>query len=219
MVRRGEASPPPWIDAWTAPTATVHDDAKSRLKGQVFETSSFTSTGIGGYYNAGGPPWNNPNLIGAIYRAFNRKQWIQQIHSGQGIQSGFSLAYQTPFNLPEVELTKLPGFLPNFADDLAEAKKMWEAGGGPALGEIAIDMADLYISQFPDAPAVLQAMLKANLGNDVKVTKETYPNVLGSKLPKGQYGNGKAALFFIQYIPQPVDPEPTDDMLQFFKSD
>lgn len=206
------------LDFWSSPTAKVFDDVKSRFSGQVHEYATYTSTMIGGYYNAGGPPWNNPKLIGALYLAFNRQQWIQQIHSGQGVTTGFVLAYQTPFNLPATELARLPGFR-DYAADLADAKKMWDAGGGAALGTINVDMSDLYISQYPDAPAALQAMLKQALGNDVVVSKETYPNALGTKLPNGYYGNGKPNFFGFHYLPQPADPEPTDDMIAFFRSD
>lgn len=209
------------IDSFNPPTQATYDDLVGRFGDDVYNTATFSALNVGGYYNGAGAPWNNPNLIGAIFRALDRRQLIQQLYGGRGLLSAQVLPIHTGFNIPESELITYPGYLEDHAEDVAEAKLMWEAGGGPELGEITLDVADLWVNCCgPNGPELFQSQLNTALGTDQFVARlDTYPNILGTKFAGGQYGNGNNAIALMGNIPQAVDPDPTDQLIQFFRTD
>jgi ABC-type transport system substrate-binding protein len=83
-------------------------------------------------------PWKDLRLRKALNIAIDRQAMGQALFQNFFRQSaGVSWPIQR-WALPQDELLKKPGYRISKADrdaDLAEAKKMWEAGGGPALGE------------------------------------------------------------------------------------
>ena len=74
-------------------------------------------------------PFTDPRVRLALSRAINRKQVYDLALAGAGTV-GAAISPSLPtWILPETEMTKLPGYLKNPDEDLAEAKKLMSAAG------------------------------------------------------------------------------------------
>ncbi len=200
-----------------APDRGIVNDLNERYKGKIRDTPAFSANPIvGGYFNASAPPWNNPNLIGAVFRAYDRRQLIQQFHGGRGAISGSIPPTQSAFAVPEKELITLPGYLVDRDKEMTEAKKMWEAGGGAALGDVTLDVADIFEGLY-QASSILIAMLNKNLGvGQFKAKTEPYTTIT-SKVVQRKYGNGNANLWY-GWDTEVLDPEPTSFLVANYLS-
>jgi ABC-type transport system substrate-binding protein len=123
---------------------------------------------------------------------------------------------QALFTISEKELVQLPGYLEDRATELAEAKAMWQAGGGEALGAITIDIPGIWDRQYSGAGAIIAAQLTQNLGNEFVPKVETYTTIT-SKIVDLKYGSGNNALWY-GWIAELSDVEPTDDFVQRYNS-
>jgi peptide/nickel transport system substrate-binding protein len=195
------------IDAFGPQQNSVLADLLKRFEGKIYETKSFGGNPMAGTYYGGAAPWNNPNLIGAIFRAIDRRQLIDTILQGRGVLAGNVPPSQSAFALPEAELIKLPGYLEDRALEESEAKKMWEAGGGPALGEIIVDIPDIWEGLYSGVSSLITNQLKKVLGNTFTAKIEPYSTITG-KIVKQGYGNGKNNIWY-GWITEVSDPEPT----------
>lgn len=195
------------IDAWAPRQKATLDDMKKRYEGKIYEKAVFSANPMAGTYYGGTPPWSNQNLIGAIFRTIDRRQLIAQMFQGRGVLAGSPPPTQAAFTFNEKELVTYPGYLEDRAKDLAEAKKMWEAGGGPALGEIIVDIPDIWEGAYSGVSALITGMLKANLGNTFTAKIEPYATIT-SKLVKQEYGNGKNNIWY-GWISELTDMEPS----------
>ncbi len=206
------------VDSFGPNTVQSLNDLKDRYKGKIRDVPSFSSNPIiCGSYHMGGAPWNNPNLIGAIFRAYDRRLLIQQFHGGRGAISGSIPPTQAAFGIPEKELITYPGYLVDRDKENTEAKKMWEAGGGPALGDVTIDIPDIFEPLY-GASAIITSMLNKNLGtNQFKAKIEPYSTIT-SKIVQGKYGNGNANLWY-GWDTEILDLEPTSFLIANYKSD
>ncbi len=195
------------IDAYTPRQKATLDDLKKRYEGKIYEKPSFSANPMAGTYYGGTKPWSDPNLIGAIYRTIDRRALIQQMFQGRGVLAAEPPPTQQAFTIAEKELITFPGYLEDRAKDLAEAKKMWEAGGGPALGEITVDIPDIWEGAYSGVSAIITKQLKDNLGNDFKAKLEPYSTIT-TKIIKAEYGNGKNAIWY-GWITELQDIEPS----------
>ncbi len=195
------------IDAFTPTQNAVIQDLLKRYEGRIHEVKVFSGNPQAGTYYGGAAPWNNPNLIGAIFRAFDRRALIQSILQGKGVLSGNVPPTQAAFAITERELITFPGYLEDRALEEAEAKKMWEAGGGPALGEIIVDIPDIWEGLYSGGAALITNQLQKVLGNKFTAKIEPYSTITG-KIVKQEYGNGKNNIWF-GWITEISDPEPT----------
>ncbi len=195
------------IDAFTPTQNAVIQDLLKRYEGRIHEVKVFAGNPQAGTYYGGAAPWNNPNLIGAIFRAFDRRALIQSILQGKGVLSGNVPPTQAAFAITERELITFPGYLEDRALEEAEAKKMWEAGGGPALGEIIVDIPDIWEGLYSGGAALITNQLQKVLGNKFTAKIEPYSTITG-KIVKQEYGNGKNNIWF-GWITEISDPEPT----------
>jgi len=205
------------IDSHAPSNVQVLNEMRERLKGKISESTNFSANPIiAGSYFGGAEPWNNPNLIGAYFRAIDRRQVIQQLHGGRGAISGSIPPSQGAFGLTEKELITFPGYFQEVDKDIAEAKKMWEAGGGPALGEVTLDIPDIFEGAY-QASAILVAMLNKNLGtSQFKAKIEPYSTIT-SKIVQQKYGGGNANLWF-GWDTEVLDPEPTAFLMSNYSS-
>lgn len=195
------------LDTFAPNANTVAEDLLKRFEGKITETKNFSANPQAGTYYGGAAPWNNPNLIGAIFRAFDRRSIINSLLQGKGVLSGNNPPTQSAFAITEAELIKFPGYLEDRAADEAEAKKMWEAGGGPALGEIIVDIPDIWEGLYSGGAALITAQLKKVLGNTFTAKIEPYSTITG-KIVKQGYGNGKNNIWY-GWITEITDPEPS----------
>jgi peptide/nickel transport system substrate-binding protein len=194
----------------------VIDDVANRLKGQVTTIKNFIPNPVTGTYFGGAPPWNDPRLIGAIYRTMDRRDLVQQIYQGNGVISAFVPPAWAPFALAEREVVTFPGYLQDRAKDEAEAKAMWLAGGGDKLGEITIDIPDIFEGSYAGIAAVITGKLQSVLGNTFTPKIEPYATIT-AKLVGQQYGNGSNNTWFGWGNP-PSDPDPSIDYINAFNS-
>lgn len=74
-------------------------------------------------------PFNDPRVRLALSRVVNRAQAYDLAFAGAGKRGTVISPSLDSWLLPEAELTKLPGYLPNHDTDVAEAKKLMEAAG------------------------------------------------------------------------------------------
>ncbi len=204
------------IDQYAPRTKAVLDDLQARYKGQIYNEAQFDVNPWAGTYYGGSAPWNNPNLIGAIFRSIDRNALSQQLVQGQAALSGSIPPVQQPFAITEKELITYPGYLADHAKDLSEAKAMWAAGGGPALGRILIDIPDIWEGAYAGVSALIQNQLKANLGDQFDTKIEPYSTITG-KLVKQQYGNGSNNIWY-GWISDVNKLEPSFDLWTNFNS-
>ncbi|MES4791639.1 MAG: hypothetical protein C4321_00415, partial [Chloroflexota bacterium] len=195
------------LDSFSPTQNAVADDLLKRYQGQITEAKQFSANPQAGTYYGGAAPWNNPNLIGAIFRAFDRRALIQSLLQGNAVLSGNVPPTQAAFTITEKELITFPGYLQDRAKEEAEAKKMWEAGGGPALGEIIVDIPDIWEGLYSGGAALITNQLQKVLGNKFTAKIEPYATIT-NKIVKQEYGNGKNNIWY-GWITEVSDPEPT----------
>jgi hypothetical protein len=117
--------------------------------------------------------------------------------------------------LSEQELITFEGYREDRATEETEAKAMWDAAGGPGLGQIIVDFPDIWQGLYGGAAAVT-GQLKAVLGNDFTPTIQTYATI-SNKVANTQYGNGHNNIWY-GWIFDIAEPEPTLYLHGFFNS-
>jgi peptide/nickel transport system substrate-binding protein len=205
------------IDAYGPRTKQVLDELLAKYAGKITNYPAFAANPMAGTYYGGTPPWNNANLIGAIFRTIDRRQLIQQMFQGLAALAGNIPPTQAAFGITEKELITYPGYLEDRAKELAEAKQMWSAGGGPALGDITVDIPDIWEGAYSGVGALItNSMLKANLGNNFNVKLEPYSTITG-KLIQQKYGNGANNIWY-GWISDVTKLEPSIDLYNSYNS-
>lgn len=109
--------------------------------------------------------WTDKRLRQAVWMAFDRDQFIKNIYLGDGlyggpVADGFA---KDGLALSQDELKKAQKF------DAAEAKKLWDAAGGPQTFPSIKMITQQAIPLFATATQFIAEALRKNLGVDVKV--------------------------------------------------
>jgi len=195
------------IDVFSPTSPSVTSDLKNQLSGKVFEQKQYAANPQAGTYYGGAAPWNNQNLIGAIFRTFDRYTLANSLEQGLAVVCGNIPPSQPAYGITEQDLVKLPGYLSDRPTDEAEAKKMWEAGGGSALGEIIVDIPDIWEGLYAGASALITNKLHSVLGNTFTAKIETYATIT-TKIVKQQYGGGTNNIWY-GWVSDVSDPDPT----------
>jgi peptide/nickel transport system substrate-binding protein len=116
-------------------------------------------------------PFKDVRLRKAVHLAVDRSQIAQQMQSGGGYPCGPVAQAIKKWAFPQSELSTKPGYrfgTQEREEDVAEAKKLWEAGGGSAAGKISVVTAGIPTYIPPFFPQ-FQLMLKDVLGLDVEM--------------------------------------------------
>ncbi len=205
------------VDAFAPASVPVLNDLRERFKDKILDRPAFSANPIAGTYYGGAAPWNDPNLIGAIFKAYDRRQLIQQFHGGRGAMAGNVPPTQAAFGIDEGELVTFDGYKEDRDKEITEARAMWAAGGGPALGEIILDIPDIFEPLY-QASSVLTSMLNQNLGTDQFKAKIEPYSTITTKIVQQQYGNGNNNIWY-GWITELTDPEPSSGLVGNFKSD
>ena len=195
------------VDAFAPVQNNVLEDLKKRLDGKIQEIKAFSANPQAGTYYGGAKPWNDPNLIGAIFRALDRRAMINSLLQGKAALAGNIPPTQAAFGITEKELITFPGYMEDRAKEEAEAKKMWDAGGGAALGEVIVDIPDIWEGLYSGGSALITNQLKKVLGNTFTAKVQPYSTIT-TKIVKQQYGNGSNNIWY-GWITDITDPEPT----------
>jgi ABC-type transport system substrate-binding protein len=206
------------IDAFGPRTVDVKDDLLARFEGQINEERTFSANPMAGTYYGGAEPWSNENLIGAIFRTIDRRLLIEQLFQGSGTLSKNIPATQGSFGISEAELITLPGYLEDHEADLTEARAMWDAGGGPALGQIVVDIPDIWEGAYSGVGASIINMLSATLGNEFVVEIHPYSTITNKLIDlTNTYGNGRNNIWY-GWISDITQLEPTSGMYTVYHS-
>jgi peptide/nickel transport system substrate-binding protein len=205
------------IDEFGPRTLDIRDDLMNRYDGQIWIDRIFSGNPMAGTYYGGALPWSDLRLIGAVFKSIDRRLMVQQLFQGSGAITGNIPPTQAAFAIPESELITFEGYKEDHEAELAEAKQMWEAAGGPDLGPIKLDIPDIWEGAYQGISESIVTMLKSNLGNDVEVTLEPYSTITG-KLIEQKYGNGDLSIWF-GWISEVQAPEPTAGLFASFNSE
>ncbi len=204
------------IDSYGPRTKAVLDDLLAKYSGQLADHPAFAANPMAGTYWGGSAPWNNPNLIGGIFRSINRRELIAQMFQGRAALSGNIPPTQAAFTITERELITYPGYTDDYAKEAAEAKAMWEAGGGPALGEIIVDIPDIWEGAYGGVSTLIKNMLEGNLGNTFTPKIEPYTTI-NTKIPQKMYGNGNNNIWY-GWISDVTQLEPSLSLFNVYNS-
>jgi peptide/nickel transport system substrate-binding protein len=124
-------------------------------------------------------PFKDVRLRKAIHLAVDRNKMGQQMLEGGFYLAGPVPAYVRKWGLPLAELTKKPGYrfgAQEREEDIREAKKLWEAAGGSAIGKVVITYAGIpsYIRDFfPQFQGMLRDVLGLETEGDMDPTGYT----------------------------------------------
>jgi len=156
-------------------------------------------------------------LSAAISRAYDRRKLIQQLHGGRGAISGNIPPTQQAFAIDEKELSTYPGYLTDRAKEVTDAKALWTAAGGDKLGDVTVDIPDIFEGVY-SASAIVTAMLNQNLGtSQFKAKVENYATI-STKVSQKKYGNGSANTWY-GWTTDVADLEPTSALVANYESD
>lgn len=152
------------IDQFQSPVGQIIKDVQAATKARLIETPDPNTNFTLAASMVNEPFKSNMQVRQAVHLALDRQQVVQLIFEGRGrVHSVVPFSY-TEWALTPEELEKTPGFRSDKTQDLKDAKAMWEAGGGPALGEISLNVNEVATWQQASVHEWLPAMLNKNLG-------------------------------------------------------
>ncbi|GAB4332659.1 MAG: hypothetical protein Kow0010_18640 [Dehalococcoidia bacterium] len=129
-------------------------------------------------------------LVRAVNMAIDRRTMIQLFHQGLGQVSGPVTWLQEGFALPQDELITYEGYRVDRDLEIKEARALWEAADGPALGTVDIGVTDTWLGPWPDTNQILQAMLNEALGvSQFTSSRVTYNDDIIPLLSQGTFVN------------------------------
>ena len=204
------------LDAFSPRNVAVLNELLERYKDQIYQTRRFSTNPMAGTYYGGAPPWSDQRLIGAIFKVIDRHQMVQLLFQGAGAVSGNVPPSQQAFGITERELLTFEGYRLEKDQDIAEAKQMWEAANGASLGEVVIDIPDIWEGSFPGIGATIAGWLQSALGNSFRPEIQPYSTIT-NKIIKQEYGNGRANIWY-GWISDVTKLEPTLDLFSIYNS-
>jgi len=182
------------------------DAAALRSRPEFAEFARFEESPVITTVSTGSPPWNNPELLRAFAGALNRTWLAAELFGGRAAPGApIDPVFGRPFALAAADLARFPGYGDPEAD-ARDARRRWDAAGGAALGTIRIDIPSVFDPVY-GASAVLTGRLAAVLGNRFVAAVEPYTTI-GERAASGEYGGGRAALWF-GWGPPYDDPDPS----------
>jgi len=180
------------VEAWGAPDASVTKSVIDANKDRMHEILTGVSNTVLLHLNVH-KQFKDPRLVKAMNMAVDRRALIQALHQGLGSPSGPVPWLQEGFAMKPADLIKLPGFRVDRAIEMKEARELWNAGGGPALGDVDIKVEASWAALWPDSYQIVAKMFNDSLGvSQFKSTKCTYNDDIIPNLAKGEYPNWMA---------------------------
>jgi ABC-type transport system substrate-binding protein len=200
------------IDAWSAPDPSLTKSIIDSHKDSMYEVL----TGVGNTVFLSlnmNTQFKDIRLVKAMNMAVDRRLMIQTFHQGLGQVSGPVTWLQEGFAIKPDDLIKLPGYRTDRATEIKEARELWAAGGGAAIGEVDIKFIDIWAANWPDTSQVLVKMFNEALGvTQFKSTKGTYNDDVIPNLSNGKFPNWMA------WTSQVNSPDPRADLRATFNS-
>ncbi len=177
-------------------TLRIEEDVAGIVLGEIGNTGT-----IGMRLLVDRPPFNDPRLRRAIHLALDRRLLGEQMFPSAPGRVGFLSAGPvawplTEWALPRAELDALPGYRSSPAEreeDIAEARRLWQAGDGPS----SVDGLGANIPTYiPNAgtPEMVRE-LSENLGLDWNVSTVAYVD-LAQCLLRNQQDAAEGTCFY-----------------------
>ena len=177
------------LDGFTNPDNTVTKAVIDAHKGGMFEILSGVSNTVFLHLNML-KQFKDIRLVQAMNMAMDRRLMIQTFHQGLGQVSGPVTWLQEGYAIPGDELVKLPGYRIDRELEKREARALWQAGGGPALGEVDVKVPRLWLQRWPDTPQIIARMFNDSLGvTQIKSTPTDYNEEIIPNLSNGNFPN------------------------------
>ncbi|MGI8551561.1 MAG: ABC transporter substrate-binding protein [Dehalococcoidia bacterium] len=177
------------LDGFAAADPTVTKAILEANKGQMYEVLAGVPNTVYLALNMN-KQFKDIRLMQAVNMAFDRRALIQAFHQGLGQVSGPVTWLQEGYAIKPDELIKLNGYRTDRQAELKDARALWAAGGGPALGDVAIKVPRTWSSQWPDTSQILVKMLNENMGvSQFKSTSTDYNEEIIPNLANGNFPN------------------------------
>ncbi len=198
------------VDLWGAPDSSLTKSVIDKNKDAMTEVLTGVGNTIFMSLNMN-KQFKDVRLVKAMYIAFDRRLAIQTFHQGLGQVSGPVPWLQEAYAIKPEELVKIPGYQVDRAADLKMARELWNAGGGPALGDVDIKVPDTWLNLWPDTPQFLIKMFNDAMGTtQFKSTKTSYNEEIIPNLAKGEFPN------WFGWTSQVNSPDPRADLYSGF---
>ena len=164
----------------------------------------------------GAPPWNDARLTAALSIALNRPALAAALFGGRARTSGTVAPVFGQFALTSLELSNFPGFRAELQEDIATARSLWAAGGGPALGPVTVDFPSIFDPAYSASTTTVARLNSALGGAQFRPAVETYTTI-ARKAVEHRYGSGSAAFWF-GWGPTFFEPDPSRFLIETFHS-
>lgn len=162
----------------------------------------------------GAPPWNNPALGRALAFALNRGLLAESLFAGRALPATAASPAPGGSAPTEAEMRGFAGF-GEPAADAREARALWEAAGGPALGTVTIDFPSVFDPLY-SASSVVTGRLNEVFGHQFRPAVETYTTI-SRKALEHAYGSGSPAFWF-GWGPAFLEPDPSRWLIETYGS-
>lgn len=200
------------VDGWSSPDASVTKAVVEANKGMMTETLSGVSNTVLLHLNMN-KQFKDVRLVRAVNMAYDRRAQIEAIHQGLGQVSGPVTWLQEGWAVKPEDLIKHEGYRIDRDLEIKEARALWEAGGGPALGDVDIKVEASFAGLWPDMYAFVPKMLNDALGvSQFKSSRTTYNEEIIPNLLKGEYPN------WVAWTNAVDNPDPRVDIYGKFNS-
>lgn len=156
------------VDSMTDPDPNtilaIHDDRQD----ETYLTYQGVANTVAIFTPSNKEPWNDLRLTRAIDLAVNRRQLIQQLHNGFGKVSGPVSWMQDAWAIPQSDLETTPGYRIDKDTDIEEARALWNAAGGPEIGQIDWVTSELWASRaaWSATPGIIAEMFNRAFDTD-----------------------------------------------------
>ncbi len=176
------------VDYWSGPDDNTTKAVLGAHKGQMWEALTGVANTVYLHLNMN-KQFKDIRLVRAMNMALDRRALIQSLHQGLGQVSGPVTWLQEGFAIPTNELIQMPGYRADRDKEMKDARDLWAAGGGPALGEVNVAVIQDWLNVYPDTITILPDMFNKALGVTQFVSRRaTYPDVT-SNLANGTFPN------------------------------
>ena len=156
------------VDSMTDPNPNTIQAIHEASGGETWLAYNGVANTVAVFTPSNKDPWRDLRMVRAIDAAIDRRQLIQQLHSGFGRVSGPVSWMQESWAIPEEELSEFAGYRVDKAQDLTEAKQLWDAAGGSEVGQIDWVTSQLWASRaaWSATPGIIATMFNNAFDTD-----------------------------------------------------
>ncbi len=200
------------LDDWGAPDPSVTKAVLDAHKGAMTEILSGVGNTVFLALNMN-QQFKDIRLVKALNAAVDRRGLIQTFHEGLGQVSGPVTWLQEGYAIPTDQLVNNSGYRTDRDADIKEARQLWQAGGGPALGDVDIKIPQTWLARWPDTPQIIPKMFNEALGvTQFKSTPTDYNSEIIPNLSNGKFPN------WFGWTSQVNSPDPRPDLINSFRT-